>query len=616
MYKYLDSVNSPNDIKKYGYGEMKELCAEIRDFLIREVPKTGGHLASNLGVVELTLALYKVFDAPRDKIVFDVGHQSYVSKILTGRKDAFSTLRHENGISGFPKRSESEYDAFGTGHSSTSISAALGMAKANKLSGNNDYAIAVVGDGAFSGGLVYEALNNCEDDLNLIVVLNENEMSISKNVGNIANMISKIRSKKNYFKFKHALLKFTEHIPFAGKGISRTLKKFKKAFKNALFSGNIVEKFGFRYYGPIDGNDYVTVERILTEAKKHGGSAFIHLKTQKGKGYAPAEENPCGFHMVKSEGTPKKSGSFSESFGKGLLEILEKNDKVCAVSAAMTEGTGVAPVFENYPKRCFDVGIAEAHAVTFAAGLSSCGYVPVFAVYSSFLQRAYDNLIHDVALQNLHIVLGIDRAGLSADDGATHHGIFDVAMLSQISSAEIYAPVSYISLENALQDSISGENKIYAIRYPKGEESLTGLKKAEKYVFTDTEYCENAEVTIVTYGRIFVNALMAKKQLSEKGISCNVVVIEKLTPYSESYETVVKYCKSSKKIILLEEGIKSGGFAENMLSVSSSKNELSAKISILAIDGELPTHASASTQQSFCGISAEDIVREVTKNEN
>lgn len=616
MYKYLDTIHSPEDIKKYGNTEMKQLASEIRDFLIAEVPKTGGHLASNLGVVELTLALYKVFNAPADKIIFDVGHQSYVSKILTGRKELFSSLRCENGISGFPRMSESEYDAFGTGHSSTALSAALGIATANRLSGNDSYTVAIVGDGAFSGGLVYEAMNNCSNDLKLIVILNENEMSISKSVGNMAHMISGIRSKENYFRAKNALTRILEHIPLVGKPAISFMKKTKKALKNAIFSANIVENFGFTYYGPIDGNDYDTVERLILQAKKHGGSAFIHLKTQKGKGYAPAEENPSAYHMVKASDCPKSADSFSAKFGEYLTEIAENDGKICAITAAMMDGTGLCTFASKYPERFFDVGIAEGHAVTFSAGLSVAGYTPVFAVYSSFLQRSYDNIIHDVALQKLHCVLAVDRAGLSPDDGSTHHGIFDVAMLSQTDRATIYSPVSYDSLRTALSESIFSENGIFAVRYPKGTECTDGLVKVQDYVYTDSGFDGSSEILIVTYGRIYTEALKAKNQLSEMGVSASVIVLEKLSPFYEAYKTILKLSGSAKKIIILEEGIESGGFASNIQNIANSDVNFTAKLSVLAIKGEIPGHARLCTLYEKCGISARDIVKEAYGDEN
>lgn len=610
MYKYLNNIHSPEDLKTLGFGQMTELSSEVRDFLITEVEKTGGHLASNLGVVELTLALYKVFNAPADKIIFDVGHQSYVSKILTGRKEQFSKLRCEGGISGFPKMSESVYDAFGTGHSSTALSAAIGIAKANKLSGKSDYTIAVIGDGAFSGGLVYEALNNCEKNLNLIVILNENEMSISPSVGNMARMISKIRSKENYFRIKNGVQSFTEHIPLVGKPVVSGLRKLKRAMKKVMFSTSFIESFGFTYFGPIDGNDYETTERLLLQAKKHGGSAFIHIKTKKGKGYVPAEENPSKYHMVKPSDSEKNSRSFSSEFGKILCELAANNGKICAISAAMTDGTGLNGFFDEYPTRSFDVGIAEGHAVTFAAGLSVGGMIPVFAVYSSFFQRSFDNYIHDAVLQNLHCVFAIDRAGLSPDDGSTHHGIFDVSMLSLPDNCTVFSPLTYASLKYALEVSVDAKEGIWAIRYPKGSESTDGLTERERFVYTDVDFSENCDVLIVTYGRIYTEALEAKKVLSEKGIKCNVLVLERIIPFKDSYADVKKYINGANKIIITEEGMESGSFGQNIFSLACRDSEFDVKISHLAIKGKVPGHANLSTLYRECGISCDDIVRE------
>ncbi|MBR5307321.1 MAG: 1-deoxy-D-xylulose-5-phosphate synthase [Clostridia bacterium] len=612
MYKYLDSIHSPKDIKKYGYNEMKELASEIRSFLIESVSKTGGHLASNLGVVEITLAIYKLFDTPKDKVIFDVGHQSYVSKILTGRKEGFNLLRHENGISGFPKMSESEYDSFGTGHSSTSLSAAIGIAKANRLAGEKDYTVVVIGDGAFSGGLVYEALNNCDKDLNLIVILNENEMSISPSVGNMARIISRIRSKENYFRIKNGIQIFTEHIPLIGRPIVSGLRKTKRAMKKVLFSTSFIERFGFTYFGPIDGNDYVTVERLIHQAKKHGGSAFIHIKTKKGKGYAPAEENPSAYHMVKPEDSVKTDSTFSSKFGEYMCRLGEENNRVCAISAAMTDGTGLSSFFEKYPERSFDVGIAEGHAVTFAAGLSAGGYIPVFAVYSSFLQRSFDNYLHDVALQNLHCVFAVDRAGISPDDGSTHHGIFDVSMFSLMNNCTVYSPVSYESLESSLTESVNANSGIWAIRYPKGTQSTEGLCKKENYIFTDADYTSDG-IVIITYGRMFTEALKAKKQIENSGLRCGVLVLEKLMPFAEAYVSIKKYCTDAKKIIIVEESMESGSFGQNIMSLVNCDSEFNVRCSALAIRGEVPGHANLETLYASCGISAKDITEEALK---
>ncbi len=617
MYKYLDSVSSPADVRKLSNAEIKSLAGEIRAFLIDSVSKTGGHLASNLGVVELTLALYRVFDAPRDKIIFDVGHQSYVSKIITGRKDSFSTLRREGGISGFPKMSESEYDAFGTGHSSTALSAALGIASANKLSGNDDYAVAVVGDGAFSGGLAYEALNNCSPNLNLIVIFNENGMSISPSVGNTSRMISRIRSKENYFKFKSTFIRVVEKIPFAGSSIAAGMRRIKKVLKNAILNTNIIENFGFTYYGPVDGNDFVTLERVIRQAKKQGGSAFVHVKTVKGKGYAPAEENPSKFHMVKPAGAVSCDSTFSSEFGKYITELAKENDKICAITAAMVDGTGIKNFFDAFPERAFDVGIAEEHAVTFAGGLSAQGFVPVFAVYSSFFQRSYDELIHDISLQNLKCIFALDRAGFSPDDGATHHGIFDVAMLSQIKGAYIYSPISYKSLKDTLSEAIVGDTSIVAVRYPKGSEDAEGLTEISQYLYCDSDSLQNPDVIIATYGRIYKEAIKAKNILLESGINCKILVFEKIKPYEDVCRKISELSGNAKYLVLLEEGILSGGFCQNVLSELNFRNSSCFKnIFSFAIDGEIPAHGTLETLYKMSKISAYDIAEKVKKYEN
>ncbi len=614
--KILDKLNSPEDLKKLSEGEIALLCSEIREFLISSLAKTGGHLASNLGVVELTLALYGVFDAPKDKIIWDVGHQSYVSKIITGRKERFSTLRTEDGLSGFPKMSESEYDAFGTGHSSTALSAALGIARANKLSGSDAYTVAVIGDGAFSGGLTYEAMNNCEKDLNLVVILNENDMSISRSVGNMSRVISGIRSRTTYFKVKNAVVTIFEHIPLIGHFLVRFMRRVKSALKSAVYRQNIVEKFGFTFYGPVDGNDYGTLKRVIEQAKKHGGSAFIDIRTKKGKGCEEAEKNPSAYHMIKPEGAPAGGKSFSDSFGEALCDAALKNDKLCAVTAAMKDGTGLCGFFDKFPERAFDVGIAEGHAVTFAAGLSSASCIPVVAVYSSFVQRAYDNYIHDIAIQKLPCIFAIDRAGFSPDDGATHHGIFDVALFSEIADTEIYAPLTFEAQSRMLSASVDGikggKTNVTVIRYPKGGEQTEGLVRREEFLYTDKDFTGKAKVVIFTYGRIFHEALAAKRLLSEKGVSASAVVLEKIAPYDEVYKTVRRYAAGAEHVVFLEEGVESGSFGQNMACrMANERENEKLRLSVFAVKGEVPGNARLETLYSRCGISAQDIVKDV-----
>ena len=431
-YIYLDKINSPADLKSLQEDEIAPLAEEIRAFLVEKVEQNGGHLASNLGVVELTLAIHRVFDIPNDHLIFDVGHQSYVHKIITGRKDQFETLRKGGGLSGFTKRSESECDCFGTGHSSTSVSAGLGFAQADKLLGVDASTIVVLGDGAFTGGMVHEALNNCERNLKLVIILNENEMSISKNIGSFAKVLTKLRLQQGYVNTKAITRKILSAIPFIGKPLLKLLRRIKQRIKDILYGSNYFENLGLFYIGPIDGNNEKQVEDALKLAKSCNESVLVHVNTVKGKGYEPAEKDPSKYHGISPKTSKPQKSSFSNEFGKHLSLLAKNDDKVCAITAAMLDGTGLCSFAEKFPERTFDVGIAEEHALTFACGLAAEGMKPYFAVYSTFLQRSYDNIIHDMALQNLPVKICIDRAGLNASDGPTHHGIYDVAMLSHI----------------------------------------------------------------------------------------------------------------------------------------------------------------------------------------
>ncbi|MBO7736854.1 MAG: 1-deoxy-D-xylulose-5-phosphate synthase, partial [Clostridia bacterium] len=475
-FQYLNQINGPEDVKALNEKQVETLTAEIRSFLVQTVEETGGHLASNLGVVELSVALHRVFSTPHDHIIFDVGHQSYVHKLLTGRREAFATLRQAGGLSGFTKRRESEHDCFGAGHSSTSLSAALGLARADALAGSDAYTVAVVGDGAFTGGMIHEALNNCDSHLKLIVVMNENEMSISPNHGRFADSLSKIRSRERYFLTKQATVKFLENIPLVGKAICRGLRRLKKFLKNGLYGSNYFENMGLYYLGPVDGNDMKAVEGILRMAREQNDSVIVHLKTQKGKGYAPAEENPDRYHSLPPRDEKKGEGSFSACFGKKLTAEAERDERITAITAAMRDGTGLSAFSDAYPDRFFDVGIAEEHAVTFAAGLAAGGRRPVVAIYSTFLQRAYDNIAHDVALQQLPVCFCIDRAGLNSADGPTHHGIFDVAFLSAIPHMKIYTPATYGALEAAMSEALASDMPS-AIRYPRSSEERAVVER-------------------------------------------------------------------------------------------------------------------------------------------
>lgn len=566
--EFLNLVNSPEDLKAIPEKDIPALCSELREFLVENIEQTGGHLASNLGVAEITVAIHRVFDSPRDHIIFDVGHQSYVHKIITGRKDDFKNLRKTGGLSGFTSRKESEHDPFGAGHSSTSVSAALGYAEADRLMGNDSYTVAVLGDGAFTGGMAHEALNNCNPDSRLIIILNENGMSISVNKGRFASYLSRVRISKGYRKWKKGTTSLVSAIPLIGKPIKRFLTYIKTKVKNLFWSPNYFEDLGLYYIGAIDGNDYKKVERALVEAKSLSKCTIIHVKTKKGKGYLPAEENPDSFHSVATSSATKKL-SYHDVFARKLTELAKRDEKIVAVTAAMGIGTGLEAFGKEFPKRYFDVGIAEEHAMTFSAGLAANGMKPFVAIYSTFLQRAYDNIIHDVALQALPVKMIIDRASLSVSDGATHHGIFDVAFLSHIPNVEIFAPATDSSLEEMLvlaKDS----DKPCAIRYANACESET-VKKAffdepsyvSPYVRANFKKGE-CKYAFITYGNVSERVLAAADILNSRGVKTGVVLLEKLKPYKSFISDVIEIISGVDKLVFVEEGIKNGGAAMNL----------------------------------------------------
>ncbi|MBQ7319266.1 MAG: 1-deoxy-D-xylulose-5-phosphate synthase [Clostridia bacterium] len=568
---YLEHITSPKDIKTLSEEQLKALCAEIRQTLIRQVTSGGGHLASNLGVVEMTLAIHRVFDSPKDHVIFDVGHQSYVHKLLTGRAAEFSTLRAPGGLSGFPKREESPHDAFGTGHASTSLSAGLGFAQADRLQGNDSYTVVVMGDGAFTGGMIHEALNNCRHDLRLILIINENEMSISKNIGHFAQQLARLRARPGYLKTKSAVGNVLECLPLVGKPARHGLSRMKKALKNSLYGSNYFENMGLKYLGPADGNDIGEVEALLRRAKESGRACVLHLKTVKGKGYEPAMQAPDRYHAVqpqKSTDTEEQPTTFSKVFGETLTVLADENKRLCAITAAMKHGTGLVLFGAKHPDRLFDVGIAEEHAVTFAAGLAANGYLPVVAVYSTFLQRAYDSILHDVALQQLPVLFCIDRAGLNAADGPTHYGIFDVAFLMQAGNIEIWEPTSYGGLQEVLKKKCNEmPSHPCAIRYPSGKESAlvnAHFSSDKQRLITDGVLCDfdpqtPPKTVILTAGRICEQAIRVKEKLGE---SCGIVLMQKLYPF----DAVVAYIKQHKpeRLLILEEGILQGGWAVNL----------------------------------------------------
>ncbi len=621
-FPLLSRINSPDDLKRLSSKELQLLASEIRNFLIHRVTENGGHLASNLGVVELTLAIHRAFSTPYDHVIFDVGHQAYVHKLLTGRRDRFSELRRGGGLSGFPKITESEHDCFGTGHSSTSLSAALGFAEADKLSDSDAYTVCVFGDGAYTGGMIHEALNNCRKKLNLIIILNENEMSISKNIGRFAKTLSHLRSSKGYFRTKNATASVLQKIPLIGKPLFALLAHIKLALKSMLYGSNYFENLGLHYFGPVDGNNEEAVEKLLLEAKKTHQCCIVHLKTKKGKGYAPAEATPDRFHGMSPAGkTVSEQKNFSEQFGTILNEMANKNDKICAITAAMTSGTGLTAFRATHTERFWDVGIAEEHAVTFAAGLAASGYRPVVAVYSTFLQRAYDSIIHDVALQKLPVVFCIDRAGLNASDGATHHGIFDVAFLSQIPDMTIYTPITFGALYNALEDALHSEGPV-AIRYPNGFEDPM-IKSAfygsatPRGIGVRCDYrphdASTLDAVIITHGRIVKEALKAKEALKQKGINLGILLLERLKPYEMTAHEVSELLpQKSCKMIFLEEEIRAGGMGMMLSDALRSYPIMENKtVRIMALEDEFGIQEKDEPILKSVGLDADSIVRTV-----
>lgn len=599
----LFSLDLPADLKKLSYSQCDELCRQIRTLLIKTVSKNGGHLASNLGTVELTVALHRVFESPEDKIVWDVGHQAYTHKILTGRRDSFSTLRKEGGISGFCRPDESKHDAFISGHSSNSISAALGIAYANKLKGDPHHAIAVLGDGAMSGGLSFEGLNNAgKSDTNIIVILNYNEMSISRNVGSMAKYLATLRTKSSYKRTKTAVQRVLDATPVVGQPVKNVVKSSKKAFKNMLLHSTMFDELGFEFIGPLDGHNIEELEAGLRAAKAVNKPVFVHVNTVKGKGYAPAEANPGEFHGVGSfeisTGNPDvvSADSFSTVMGKELCRLARADKRICAVTAAMKYGTGLQYFAKAFPNRFFDVGIAEEHAVTFCGGLAAAGMIPVFAVYSTFLQRSYDQLIHDLAIGGLHAVICVDRAGIVGSDGETHQGIFDISFLTAVPNVTIYSPSDYQELRLCLKKAVFEEKGIAVVRYPRGKEvSSCGLDT----IRTTNHLIKNGGNTLlVSYGRLYSNVCKAADILKKKGIVCDTLKLVKVFPLSDD---IVKIAKGYDKVLFFEEAYADG-------SISEKFSALCGNVEAFNIKGLVP-HGEPNTLLDELGLSAEKIAQ-------
>ena len=587
-YKILSTIKSPLDVKKLNKLGTDELCREMRDCIIDTISKNGGHLASNLGIVELTVALHRSFTSPRDAIIFDVGHQSYPHKLLTGRFENFSTIRTEGGISGFMRPQESEYDAFVTGHSSNSISAAYGIYKAKAMQGQEGTAVAVIGDGAMTGGMAYEALNNAGGRRsNFIVILNDNKMSISRNVGAISRGFTRLRNRPWYHHMKFAISNILLKIPLIGRGLNNMVFSVKEAFKSVVYRNNFFTSLGFNYLGPVDGHNIEAMERLFDIAKTYNRPTLIHVVTVKGKGYPYAESKPKNYHGVSPFDIEKGAGdskntTFSDVAGKTLCKLAGKNDKVCAITAAMTEGTGLTEFANAYKSRFFDVGIAEQHAVTFSAGLAKGGMIPFFAVYSSFLQRGFDQVLHDAAIARLPIKLLVDRAGIVGEDGESHQGLFDVAYLRAIPGMCIYSPCYYDELESVIM-STSENNELCAIRYPRGCENhnFDGEISGEYTIVGG-----NGKKAIITYGRLFSNAVEAQKKL----VHTDIVKLNKVYPLSDD---LIKLISGYDELYIFEEGIRSGGIAEHISSRLLEMN-FKGKCSIYAIEDEFVPAATVS----------------------
>lgn len=608
----LEKIQKPNDIKKIPADQLPALAEEIREFIIESLSKTGGHLASNLGVVELTIAMHRVFDLPKDKLIWDVGHQSYTHKILTGRKDGFETLRREGGISGFPKRSESDCDVFDTGHSSTSISAGVGYVRARELKKENYSVVSIIGDGALTGGMAYEALNNAASlKSNFIIVLNDNEMSITENVGGMSSYLSGLRTASAYTDFKMDVTKALNRIPGIGPGMVDAMRKTKSSIKQIIIPGMLFEDMGLTYLGPVDGHNIPQLIKTFQEAKRFEGPILVHVLTQKGRGYEPAMRHPARFHGagpfdVKT-GLPvgKSNPTYTDVFSTVMRKMGDRRKDVAAVTAAMMTGVGLKRFYNMFPDRYFDVGIAEEHAVTFAAALSLGGITPVVAIYSSFLQRAYDQIMHDVCMQNLHVVFAIDRAGLVGYDGETHHGIFDLSYLGSMPNMTILAPKNLWELSDMIKFAVDYDGPI-AVRYPRGE-AYTGLKEFRAPICLGKSEVihEGSRVALLAVGSMVKMAEEVQKQLKERmDMDAALVNARFVKPIDE--ELLRSFADTYELVVTLEENVKDGGFGERVLAFAE-EEDLPFGVEIIALPDRFIPHGSVSYQMKQVGFTPEDI---------
>ena len=613
---YLEQINQVNDIKKLDKNEWNALAQEIREFLIEKISVTGGHLASNLGVVELTMAMHLAFDFPQDKVVWDVGHQSYTHKLLTGRKAGFDELRKYGGMSGFPTRKESDCDCFDTGHSSTSISAGIGLVKARDLLGGNYSVISVIGDGALTGGMAFEALNNASQlKSNFIIVLNDNQMSIAENVGGISQYLNGLRSAEGYNNFKEGLQNTLEKIPVYGEGLVRQLKKTKSGLKQLVIPGMFFENMGITYLGPVDGHNMDQLIRAFNDAKKIRHAVLLHVCTKKGKGYAPAERHPSRFHGAEpfeiETGLPKHKrtkANYTDIFSTVMRKLGDRDDKVVAITAAMPDGTGLKRFRNMFPDRFFDVGIAEQHAVTFAAGLAAGGLKPVVAVYSSFLQRAYDQILHDVCIQNLHVVFAIDRAGLVGSDGETHQGIFDLSYLSSIPNMTVMAPKNKWELSDMLKFAVDYDGPI-ALRYPRGEayDGLQEFRAPVEYGRSEMIY-EEADIALLAVGSMVKMAEKVRDVLKETGYSCTLVNVRFVKPIDE--ELLEDLAKNHRLAVTMEENVRNGGFGDHVLEYVSDR-ELPLQVLNVALPDEYVEHGNVDLLYKEVGLDPELIAKRI-----
>ncbi|MEI6132484.1 MAG: 1-deoxy-D-xylulose-5-phosphate synthase [Bacillota bacterium] len=596
--KILNNIHNPLDVKKLENGDLKQLSRDVRKFLIDNVSRTGGHLSSNLGVVELTISLLKTFDFSRDKIVWDVGHQAYVYKILTGRKEQFDTLRQIDGLSGFPKTSESQYDFFNTGHSSTSISAALGMARARDLLGEDFNVIAVIGDGAMTGGMAFEALNDASHSKSkMIIVLNDNEMSISKNVGGLARYLSKVRISPKYVNAVDRVKRFLAPIPWLKRGVTTIVDAIKNLIKLVILPGRFFQQLGLKYIGPVDGHNFRELTRALNKASKETGPSIVHVVTTKGKGYEHAENFPDEFHGISPFNSNtgivehKRTRTFSDEFGDEMVRLAREDEKIHAIVAAMQAGTGLLSFEKLYPSRLTDVGIAEQHAVTLAAGMAASGLKPVFAVYSTFLQRAYDQIIHDVGLQNLHVVFAIDRAGLIGEDGETHQGLYDLSYLLHVPNMTILAPCDFKEFRVMLRFAVIQHDGPIAIRYPRGGGSEE-LFVHSKFEIGKAEIAKvGREITIITIGSSVELGIEVSNRLEMTGISAEIISCRSLKPFDE--KTIVDSIKKTGRVAIIEDNCEVGGLASVVISVMAN-NSISAEVLRFAYPDEKIIHGKKS----------------------